>query len=360
MTPGPVRARRAVSMAAWGGSLWLFGGVGGRGTESILDVGSDLWRLDPDPPRWTPLGTGENAPWPSPRRCPGFAPAEEGVFLWGGSGVGLDPAGRPSHTFLNDLWLFRPEAGRWERLEPSEDYKEAATDSPQLRPEPRYTPVWHVDKAGGLLFSGYTEDRLGRRRLNDLWLWRGLAAQAWERVAQPPGSGGDWPGPRYGAMSAADEGGVYVCGGSAAGADLMDLWRWSFRARAWQSLCPEARGGPAPRYAAAAAFHDGGFWIFGGRSRLDPKTGFSDTWRFDVAERRWELVHGQAAEHSYDPGARHIAYHAKSASATIGAKWFLWGGEGLRGHVSDLWCFDLERGEWRMLQPARPDDPSFW
>ena len=100
--------------------------------------------------------------------------------------------------------------------------------------------------------------------------------------------------------------------------------------------------------------------MFGGRSRRHAKDNFSDTWRFDLGRRRWELINGPTNAHRYDAGAEHIAYHAKAASALLDGRWFLWGGEGIHGHVSDMWRFDFAAAAWSQVAPARDDDPRFW
>jgi hypothetical protein len=350
---------------AWRGSIYLFGGVGAAGTASIHDVSGDLWRLDPQSLGWERLGDDTpGAAWPAPRRYCGLASGPEGLYLWGGSGIEAEPSGETRYTFLNDLWLFRPDARQWGRLEPSDRFDQAPLMSAaEPRPEPRYTPVWHVEGGRGLVFGGYTEDRLGKRAMNDLWGWQGRPG-AWTRIPEvrPDGYGppSRWPGSRYGCMSAADGEAVYVCGGSSAGGDRIDLWRWSWSRGGWELLWPDSAPGPPARYCAACTLYGGGLWVFGGRSRVRPKDGFNDTWRFDLAASRWERIGSSGPPHRYDAGAPHIAYHAKSSSARIGAAWYLWGGEGLHGHVSDLWRFDLDRCEWTMLMPGRADDPVLW
>jgi hypothetical protein len=367
----PFSARRSTAAADWEGKIYFFGGVGGRGTESILDVDGDLWCFAPEACSWEKIG-GEAASsfgvlWPSARRCSGFASDAEGIYLWGGSGVRTDAAGQTTYTFLNDLWLFQPPTGRWQMLESSDDFTLCPVEEPgQNRPEPRYTPIWHLHSERGLLFGGYTEDRLGKRKMNDLWLRHGPSS-TWRRV---PNAGrrmgysqaAAWPGVRYGAMSASDSDYVYVCGGFADDGDHLDVWRWSWTEDRWECLSPDdaVEPCPQPRYCAACAVYSGGFWLFGGRSRRYPKLNFNDTWRFDLAKRRWESVELQSDVHCYGSDAFGIGYHAKSSSAVVAESWYVWGGEGLHGHVSDFWRFDLNRCTWQMIQPSRDDDPKFW
>ena len=81
---------------------------------------------------------------------------------------------------------------------------------------------------------------------------------------------------------------------------------------------------------------------------------------FDLDRRRWECLHGNRVPHTYDASAQFPGYHAKLAAAAVGANWYLWGGEGLSGHVSDFWRFSFDTLQWQLLQAARPDDPKFW
>lgn len=363
----PFMARRSMAATAHHGNIYFFGGVGAAGTESILDVSNDMWCFDTQTLSWTEVVNAGLSHWPSPRRCLGFASTEEGLYLWGGSGLERDANGRLTYTFLNDLWLFHSQDGVWELLAATNDHKECPLNSSKLgRPAPRYTPVWHIRKNTGVLFSGYTEDLLGKRKMNDLWLWE-ISGGHWRKIEQQNLQDGynpsfGWPGLRYGTMSVSDNNALYVCGGFSDDGDHIDVWRWDLGAESWECLASDnpLEQAPPPRYYGACALYKDGIWIFGGRSRRYPKLNFNDTWRFDILKRKWELVTPQSEVHRYDITAPHIGYHAKSASAFIEDQWYLWGGEGLRGHVSDFWRFNFVHRTWQMIQPARDDDPKFW
>lgn len=320
-----------------------------------------FWRFDPATLHWERLDTRLGGPQPAARRCCGFVALGGRLHLWGGSGVAAG-GGRLHHTFLNDFWTFDPDSCTWQCLEASEDFRQAPVDA-RVRPGPRYTPVLQRLGSTLALFGGYTEDRLGARKLNDLWIW--TPDQGWRGQATPRQHGGRataWPGPRYGAMSAADDRHLYVCGGADDDGDHIDVWAWEAATGRWTLLAPgtDQATQPSPRYCAAAALHDGGFWLFGGRSRRHAKRNFNDTWRFDLASCRWQLVMAPANLDGYSAASRHVGYHAKSAYAVIDDSWYLWGGEGLHGHVSDMWVFRFRRGTWSLVYPARPDDPHFW
>ena len=364
-TPAPVFARRSMAAAAWNRAIYFFGGVGHRGTESIRDVDNELWRFHLDELTWEFLGKGKNeaTDWPAVRRCVGFAAGPQGLYLWGGSSLTEED---PGYSFLNDLWLYHPDQGTWSLLEASEDFHISPTTN-FPRPEPRYTPMWHFSGSKAWLFSGYTEDRLGKRKLNDLWSWD-AQTKAWHQEG-PSGqtfgysSEHSWPGLRYGSMAAINEHKLIIFGGFSDDGDHNDLWSWDIVQRRWDCLFPDSPPGtsvPAPRYSAAFAHYDGQIWLFGGRSRRDPKQNYNDTWTFNLGSRRWELVEAQSALHRYDSDTERIGYHAKMAVSSVDNFWYIWGGEGYHGHVSDFWRFDLRARGWQMIQPARPDDPRFW
>jgi hypothetical protein len=359
----PFRARRSMAAAAFGERLYFFGGVGSAtGTESILDVANDLWCFDTRDLSWREVPL--SAPWPPARRCAGWTSHDGGLVLWGGSGICRTPEGATRYTFLNDVWRFIPATERWELVRETDDHRVTPADSGEAaaHPFPRYTPVWQSVGGELFLFSGYTEDRLGKRKLNDAWICRGTA---WRRI--PPGprqddAGAGWPGPRYGCMSACDSRSVYVCGGVSDAGDHIDLWRFDMAGQAWEQLSPDADGPgtPAPRYCAAMTVHGGEVFVFGGRSRIHPKRNFNDLWAFDLAARIWRQVQENREPHRYDESAEFPGYHAKAATAVVGRDWYLWGGEGRRGHVSDFWTYSFADGRWRMLSAARSDDPCFW
>lgn len=343
--------------------MYVFGGVGVQGTESILDVTDELWRFDTRSLAWARIPRSD--PWPAARRCAGFAAHDQGVSLFGGSGVCREDGGGRRYTFLNDLWTFDPVALRWCCMASTEEHRAVPSDDrpERLRPLPRYTPVYWWLQGAIVMFGGYTEDRLGKRKLNDLWVhrdgaWRAISSEGASGYRQ----GARWPGVRYGCMSASQGRTLYLCGGFSDAGDHIDLWQFDLDEERWRLHAPDQRSAevPAPRYCAAVALAHGSFWLFGGRSRAHPKLNFNDLWRFDLAQGRWHLIHGNREPHRYDAHADFPAYHAKAATAVVGTHWYLWGGEGAHGHVSDFWRFDLSRRVWELVQPARPDDPQFW
>ena len=362
-TPVPVFARRAMAAASYEESIYFFGGVGANtGTESILDVSNDLWRFDTQALAWERIR--ETPPWPSCRRCVGWTTHKDRILLWGGSGI-RDNGGRVLYTFLNDLWGFSPANQTWEQCHDTDDHQQTPFEDRRRRiyPFPRYTPVFHSVGDKLFLYGGYTEDRLGKRKLSDTWIFQD---NVWFEIpsVEPMGysDGARWPGVRYGSMSTCDGSRVYVCGGFSDDGDHIDLWYFDMERQEWTLLAPDFRlqKFPVPRYCASFSIYNGRIFLFGGRSRQNPKTNFNDLWTFDLSSDLWIKIHGNRAPHRYGKDAEFPAYHAKSAVAVIDSGWYIHGGEGLHGHVSDFWRFDLVRYQWELIQSARADDPSFW
>lgn len=353
-----------MAMAASGHCLYLFGGVGAAGTESILDVSNDLWCFDTVQLQWSRIDA--DGPRPSPRRCVGWVEFRGALVLWGGSGIQQTPDGRLRYDFRNDLWRFSPATRLWMLMRDTDDHLLAPFPAPgrPVAPPPRYTPVVQPVGRKMFLFGGYTEDRLGKRQLNDAWV---LDGDSWAEIPKtgPEGraAGARWPGLRYGCMSACSDRSVFVCGGFSDEGDHIDLWCLDPEAMTWGLLAADQGADglrPLPRYCAAMAHFDGRLVLFGGRSRRDAKLNFNDLWIFDVAAGRWECVCPNREPHRYDASAEYPAYHAKSASAVLGTHLYIWGGEGRHGHVSDFWRLDLRTLRWDFLQAARADDPIFW
>jgi hypothetical protein len=355
----PFLSRRSMAATSWGGKLYFFAGVGANtGTESILDVSDDLWCFDTEKRSWRQIES--KGDWPSPRRCVGWTTRGGQLRLWGGSGLRPDRNGETTYSFLNDEWALDPDTENWILLAGSEDH--LRTPERLDRPFPRYTPVYQPLGEDLFLFGGYTEDRLGKRKLNDAWVGdtgRWAALPSGDSAGYEPGC--NWPGIRYGCMSAGDGDSVYICGGFSDQGDHIDLWRVDGNEKIWQCLSGDhATAAPEPRYCAAVALHAGGLFLFGGRSRKSPKINFNDLWRFDLRRQSWACIARQEDRHCYDETAARPGYHAKSAVAVCGEHWYIWGGEGRRGHVSDFWRYNMVDGTWEMLAPAREDDPVLW
>jgi N-acetylneuraminic acid mutarotase len=336
--------------------LYLFGGVGGcTGTDSILDVSNVLWEFDPESLSWRRIAGLR--PEPRARRCSGFAARGDQIDLWGGSGISQTNRGSWHYDFLNDHWRFDSRCEVWEEIRKSDDHRYTPEEcsAEAADPSPRYVPVFETVGEQVFLFGGYTEDRLGKRTLEDTWIHED---GSWQQVG---GGAKSRPEPRYGCTATSDGSAVYVFGGAGLESEYSDLWMFSVRSKEWERLSPD--GGPRaprPRYCAAMAQHDGRLVLFGGRSRWHPKLNYNDLWTFDLVESRWEVICADHDRDAYDGSTGVPGYHAKAAFTRCGSDLYLCGGEGRHGHVSDFWRLDLRSLEWTLLSAARNDDPILW
>jgi hypothetical protein len=350
----PFSPRRSMCAVAWKDKILFYGGVGAQTlSESIYDISQELWLFDPCTGVFEAVVQAPHAP--GARRCPAFISTDLGLELWGGSGL-RETSRQPTHTFRNDWWIFDPACERWLLREESQDHRHCPEEG-VLRPVPRYTPVFGKIGSRYWLFGGYTEDLLGKRKLNDLWTYDGAWTEIKTEAAPGYAFGCEWPGARYGCQWSFDESGFYVCGGFSDAGDHNDLWLFSSDTQGWRILSADSAAAdvPAPRYCAAGALHDGYFYMFGGRSRCNPKLNYNDLWRFELSSNFWECILPQHDE-SQTPAVP--GYHAKAASVIFRNHWYMGGGH--YGHVSDFWRYDFALNNWELLFPLRPDDPILW
>lgn len=358
-TSVPFFSRRSMACIAVQDTLYFFGGVGANGSQSILDVSNDLWSFDTANMLWNEcVQQGER---PSPRRCVGYTAIGHNLFVWGGSGVFLDSSKNEQYNFLNDEWIFDPVKSEWSQLDKGTTSLEL--EGSDERPEPRYTPNLASSNGEILLFGGYTEDKLGKRKMNDLWFKSEIGWRK-ENHQYPAGYNSDsvWPGVRYGAMSVLYKEKLYIFGGFSDGGDHNDLWLFDLNTKNWECLSNTNSNGiaPQPRYCGAFCEYNGNLFLFGGRSRQNAKLNYSDLWIFDISDRKWNLVYDNLQDYAYDGSFNRPSYHAKMSFAQVKNYLYIWGGEGRFGHVSDFWRLDCSNFQWSLIQRARADDPKFW
>lgn len=338
----PFFSRRSMAATALREKIYFFGGVGAvNASESILDVSDDLWCFNTEDLTWTRIPY--STPWPSPRRCVGWISHQGNLLLWGGSGI-KGKGNDVNYTFLNDFWRFDPLNKRWNLIQETDDHVETPFNGKQY-PFPRYTPVFHSTGQDLFLFGGYTEDRLGKRKLNDVWICRD---ELWHQIIPKDKrvgykNGAEWPGIRYGSVSAGQDNFIYICGGFSDEGDHIDLWRFDVSDEKWELISQDEENGkiPHPRYCAAFTLYKNRLFLFGGRSRRNPKLNFNDLWMYDLSEAKWYLINENRIPHRYDSEAEFPGYHAKVATSRVGHHWYICCGEGLHGHVSDFWRFNL-------------------
>jgi N-acetylneuraminic acid mutarotase len=316
-------ARRSASACFHQGEFYIFGGFGTNGSVDPGAVFSDLWRFGDD--GWSLCSSDI-----------GFGARYTALFtdastLWRFGGCGWDGQ---NITFEDRLWSLSTNKNCWAAVSPM------AGDE---RPTGRYTAAAFVYAGSIYVFGGHHQNSAKEKtNFGDLWRY----------------SDGHWiclhgssmgPGPNYGFGWCVAEDYLYVATGFDGVRDRSDLWRLDLAQTAlenpqWQLLSAD---GPPSRYCPALGHVAGALVLFGGRRKTDAKCNYSDTWLFDLSKARWQLFEGPG------PG-----YHAKMGYASDGSQLMVFGGEGERGHVSDLWSFDGD--QWREIHKGRDDDPILW
>ena len=315
-------SRRAAGAACLGGEFWIYAGFGATGTVAATDVSSGLWRFGGD--GWERMGQGPLAArYPSLASGPG---EDDGFVMFGGCG-----SGQAGMTFENRVWRY--QSGDWRELTPPTG----------PAPQGRYTSLLAWRGGRVVMFGGHSQTPAREKTFyGDLWTLD-PDARRWDMVHGPERG----PGPRYGFGWAVAGSSAFLFGGYDGERDRGDLWTLDLDTLAWTLLADE--GLVPDRYCPALGVVQKdaagkGVVLFGGRSKVRPKLNFSDTWVF--GDGAWRSGPG-------GPG-----YHAKPAYASDGRNLWLFGGEGPRGHLSDLWRFNGEA--WEMMHGCRDDDPILW
>lgn len=116
------------------------------------------------------------------------------------------------------------------------------------------------------------------------------------------------PSARHDISAASDGERVWVFGGAGAFLQsLEDFWELDLRTDTWRELPSDVH--PSARTSYATAYFDGSVWLHGGHDAI---TAFHDSWRFDVAEGRWEPL-------SVTGGSAAAAHFAHTVDPTCGA-----------------------------------------
>lgn len=311
-------SRRAAGAVVHGDKFMLYGGFGISGTVDPADNGADFWEYSDG---WRRIETSG----PYGARYPALCSTPEGIYFFGG----CTHDGRRLR-FMNQLWLY--DGRSWIFIRPSGE--------PQ--PPGRYTSTLACFGKQLLVFGGNSQHpEKGKCFYGDLWAFD-LNRNRWEMLHDEKSG----PGPRYGFGWTQGPEGLYVFGGFDGTADRNDLWLFEAFSRKWRLL---AEGmGPPPRYCPALGWTNGELVLFGGRSKINSRNNFADTW---VYSQGWECL-------TYPPREPSPGYHAKSGYAAGGAALWLFGGEGPAGHLSDFWKFSRRR--WTQVHGCRTDDPILW
>lgn len=350
--PVPFPAMRSSVAASTGNLIFIYGGVGYRATDSILDVSGEPWMFDTTNFKWDLIQ--QNRIGPEKRRLPGLQVFDGSIYLFAGSGIECSASGVKKHNFLADFWRFSLNNQDWREV------RLIAASNDDGLPNPRYFPVFSISNDQFILFGGYGELEGSGNYYSDTWLLRGNNLDEYVAIRHHESSANSGnPSGRYGAMFTQTENDLWMFGGFGAAGDLNDLWKFSSISESWIPIKNYRGSTPAARYAGILCSHKDSLLLFGGRSRKNAKKKFSDLWRFNTQELIWEeLIPSQRINklRKYSQPS----YHAKFAHCISGNYLYMQGGEGSFGHVSDFWRLDLMRLSWELVSACRPDDPVFW
>ena len=307
-------------MLAYRGRIFMFGGgtlrygaSSGQGNKSTLGALNDLWAYDPSAERWTLVEENDgatgfhiSADCPCARMLPAWVEIDDRFYLFGGLSI-LSEGWK--FTLLNDLWMYDPLDAHWTLLEP---------DDGEL--------LEHPDCAGRsrpTTMGGFGTAVIGRK----IYLFGGWG----HRTPLPP---------------------------TVETAVLSrQLWTYDTGTGTWERI--EAADGaawPPKRYVMSMTAWQGQIYVWAGRDTQDRNPQFyNDLWRYDPDTRVWTCL----GENDFGAANRPSARYGQG-SARIGDRWYVFGGFGPQGtfmpeevngpQLNDLWCLNLNSGDWTCLQ----------
>jgi hypothetical protein len=128
----------------------------------------------------------------------------------------------------------------------------------------------------------------------------------------------------------------------------------------WERV-PTSGAAPPPSIAPTVVAVGTRLYLFGGRTAVDMQQGvLGDVYRLDTTTHTWSLAWSRAAASSGGGGAAADCPAPRSyhAAASLGGKFFVFGGCGPSGRLNDLWAFDPQAASWeRMPDPPRASVP---
>jgi N-acetylneuraminic acid mutarotase len=297
----------------------------------------DLWSYRPDVDRWEKLDpTGVR---PIPR---------------GGQGAAWDDEAQQMLVFaggesLNDLWSFRPATSTWARLTPSVTFLPALAGA---------RAAWDPSRHQTLLFGGET-GAATPAAVGIVRVFR-AASNSWEEV---PTSGG--PQVRTGHSVVWDEDGSQALlfggrkEGDTSGAVLGELWSYAPATNRWTRLS-EGSGGPVAR-----AFHSAAFdpknrqmLVMGGQN--DRGTSLEDLWSYSLTTNGWTQLSVTG------PAPRARIRHSAVWDTSAGEMLVFGGYRDQEGYTSEVWSFKPEERRWTqrpqpgMAPPGRSRHSAAW
>lgn len=239
---------------------------------------------------------------------------------------------------LNDTWTWNGTA--WKRREPA------------TKPPAREHASMAYDGARNkvVLFGG-TSNTCGTfvddscARLNDTWIWDGVA-KTWTQMVLPVS-----PSPRSGAAMAYDKASrkIVLFGGDSHTAFLNDTWTWD--GDDWTRESP-SQSPPPRRYSSLAG--DGGRVVLFSGDILDPPDFAqpADTWTWSGTNSTWTKESPASA-----PARRAAAAMAYDAARK---RTVLFGGDGACcAHLTDTWTWDGTTKSWAPVSNTGPSARFF-
>ncbi len=282
--------------------------IGGR--DSIGTLSDSLWSFDIGAQSWAPL----DLDGPSPRSGSAIATALDGSgFYWFG--------GESDGEVRADLWWFDFAATAWQAIE---------TIGPT--PAARTGTRGAIDDFGRFVIS---HGRNGDRLFDDTWAFD-PGSGTWTDISPPP-EGRPMARFDHDLLALAGYGVLLLTGGCSEGIGPCpqgDLWSFDPASSVWSDLTTGS--GPTPRTGATLAQLGGTMLMVGGLTELGPE---SDVWRgyFDGGGVGWDELtlvnHGPM-------GIYRRSLHAMTAA---GSEFYVFGGSGVEGALSDLWTFSFDR-----------------
>lgn len=282
--------------------------VGGRDDQGT--VRGDLWSFDLGSLAWTALDLS------GPKSRAGSAAAISadgtGFYYFGGES---------DEAVFDDLWWFDFANGAWREIAPG-------TGSSPAR---RSGVKGAIDALGRFVIThGHDGDTL----YDDTWAYD-PAANTWVDLSPDPDLR---PTARYDHdfLALPGYGLLVLTGGCSDGLGPCpqgDLWAFDIYG-GWSDVTPLTS--PTPRTGSVMAQLGGAIIQVGGMTDLGPE---SDVWRgyFDGGTIGWQEL--TLVNH----GPMGIDRRWRHAMAASGGEYYVFGGDGVEGALSDLWQFSLDR-----------------
>lgn len=286
--------------------LLLIGGRDAGGT-----VKGDLWSFDLAGLAWSGVDLS------GPRARAGSATAASadgtGFYYFGGES---------DDAVFADLWWFDFATATWQELTPR------SGDAPASRSG----VAGAMDALGRFVIShGHDGDTI----YDDTWAYD-PGAKTWADISPAPELR---PMARYDhdLLALPDYSAILLGGGCSDGIGPCpqgDLWSFDVYGGGWSDITPFTA--PTPRTGSAMARLGGTILQVGGMTDLGPE---SDVWRgyFDGGTVGWQEL--TLVNH----GPMGIDRRWRHAMAAAGGEYFVFGGDGVEGALSDLWQFSLDR-----------------